>query len=246
MSFFSIQVSTLFKMLFMIFTLMFRLFLYFRCLGHEPLTLLETAPATALQVINTVFLFINMTIVCMVFSSNIQRSEHKLFIYNQKLKTQANTDPLTTLHNRRYMLDLIETRILTNPRGFFTVALGDIDFFKNVNDTLGHECGDMVLQELAMIFKDIVKDQGHICRWGGEEFFFFFPDMNLDDACKLITELHVRIEQHQFQYKEKQFNVTMTFGLEEYDYHSTLNDLIKKADDKLYYGKNHGRNRVVF
>ena len=81
---------------------------------------------------------------------------------------------------------------------------------------------------------------------GGEEFFFFLPEMNLDEASELLNEIKVAVSKLPIMYNDEAHHVTMTFGVEEYDYRSSLEELVKRADDKLYYGKNHGRNQVVF
>lgn len=246
MCFFSIHDSTFKKFCFMGILIVVRLYLFFYCQDHTPLVKLSQDAGFTLQILNTIFLFMSMGIVCLIFSSTVQESEKKLWLYNQKLQTLASTDPLTKLPNRRYMLDLMEKYIATHPNENFSVALGDIDLFKTVNDTRGHNCGDNVLKEIAALFRKRTEDKGHVCRWGGEEFFFFFPGMNLDVASAFMTDLNIAVSKHPMHDKHQKFYVTMTFGVEEYDYQSDISTLINRADEKLYYGKEHGRNKVIF
>lgn len=246
MCFFSIHDSTVQKFCFMGILIILRLYLFFYCQKHQPIVELAQDASFSLQILNTIFLFLSMGIVCLIFSSTVQESEKKLWLYNQKLQTLASTDPLTKLPNRRYILDLMEKYISTHPNEHFSIALGDIDLFKNVNDTRGHNCGDYVLKEVSALFKERTEDKGHVCRWGGEEFFFFFPGMNLDAASAFMTDLNIAVSHHAMYDNLDRFYITMTFGMEEYDYQSDISTLISRADEKLYYGKEHGRNKVVF
>ena len=96
------------------------------------------------------------------------------------------------------------------------------------------------------LFKEKTLGLGHVCRWGGEEFLFFFPGLNLDEASTLMDNIRLAISDLTIVYKDVSLHVTMTFGLEEYDYNSSPSEMVKHADDKLYYGKTHGRDTVIF
>lgn len=245
MVFFCVHYTVHKKMLIMCALLILRLGLFFYCQEHTAQYVVGYVPSVVLQVLNSVTLFMGMTITGIIFSSNIQGAELKLMHANEKLKLQAGTDPLTGLPNRRQMTATIEEWRETNPRNNFSFAMADIDFFKRVNDTWGHDCGDVVLKTLANLFKEKMKGKGFICRWGGEEFFFFFPDMNLDEAKFEIGEIAVDVRGLKIPYGEETIRITMTFGVEENDFHSDLQALVCQADEKLYYGKEHGRNQVV-
>lgn len=245
-SIFSMYDSLVQKILFICALFVLRVILFFHCLSNAPVIQLGQTTSAVFQILNTAFVFLNLCIVCLIFSTNIQQSEKQLLIYNQELQKQANTDPLTTLHNRRHMISKLEKQIAERPSEIFSIALGDIDLFKKINDTLGHNCGDEVLRQLAALFKELTNDKGQVCRWGGEEFFFFFPGMNLDEASIFMNDLNREVSRLVIRYKDITCRVTMTFGLEEYDYKSTLTDMVKRADDKLYYGKKNGRNQVIF
>ena len=134
-SFFSIYDTVLIKILFILFLFCVRIGLFYYCQIADTHFPVSHEFSVVFQIVNTAVVFLNMAIVCLVFSENIQKAEKQLMIYNQELKKQAATDPLTGLYNRRYMLDMIENYIRLNPSTIFSVAIGDIDLFKNVNDT---------------------------------------------------------------------------------------------------------------
>ncbi|MCR5748128.1 MAG: GGDEF domain-containing protein [Lachnospiraceae bacterium] len=171
--------------------------------------------------------------------------ERKLILYNEKLKQMAGVDPLTGLMNRRQIGEKFE-ELAKERDTSITIAIGDIDFFKKVNDTRGHDCGDYVLKTLAAVFRDYMKDKGYASRWGGEEFVFVFSGYNGDDAYPMLEQLRKDIEKYQFEFFGHSFNITMTFGMEEYSPRFGTEEAIKKADEKLYIGKENGRNQVVF
>ncbi|MBQ0001608.1 MAG: GGDEF domain-containing protein [Clostridiales bacterium] len=245
MVFFCVYYSTKKKIFIMLFLLVVRLGLFFYSQHYEPRIPVGYAESTILQVLNSITLFIGITAVGVIFSSNLQGAEKKLMRANEKLKTQAGTDPLTGLSNRRNMTELIERWRSANPMSNFSFAMADIDYFKRVNDTWGHDCGDEVLRSLADLFKGKVKGKGYVCRWGGEEFFFFFPDLNLDQAKFEVQGICQSVRGLTIPYGQQELHVTMTFGVEENDFTSDLKELVRQADEKLYYGKDHGRNCVI-
>ena len=198
-----------------------------------------------IQILNTVIFFVVTSVICISFSSNLQKAEQHLMLYNIELQQQAGTDPLTTLYNRRRMEEVLKNHIRANPNENFSIAIGDIDFFKKINDTYGHNCGDQVLKSLSDLFREKTLGAGHVCRWGGEEFLFFFPKMNLDNAAVLMNEINIAVSKCIISYKDITIHVTMTFGVEENDFQSSISDIVKRADDKLYYGKTHGRDTVI-
>ena len=244
-SMFSLYDTVFNKITFAVFLFILRMALFFHCQTNPPVYILTESHMLILQVLNTVLSFVIMGVICMTFSANLQKAEKHLLLYNIELQQQAGTDPLTSLYNRRRMEEVLENHIRANPRENFSISIGDIDFFKKVNDTYGHNCGDQVLKSLADLFKEKTLGLGHVCRWGGEEFLFFFPGVNLDDASMLMTEIGIAVSKCSISYKDITLHVTMTFGVEENDYLSNISELVKKADDKLYYGKTHGRNTVI-
>ena len=192
---------------------------------------------------NSTIFFLLVALICIVLSSSIQDAERQLRLDNETLNKEAGTDPLTGLPNRRDMISLIEDFQKQNPEHVFSVAIADIDFFKKVNDTYGHACGDYTLIQLTNLFKSESRERFTAARWGGEEFCFFLPDLNLDEAGQIMNDLSYAVEKMPLDFEDKHFNITITVGVEETDFHSSLDQLLDSADEKLYLGKNSGRNQ---
>ena len=189
--------------------------------------------------------FVMLAAMCIIFSTSIQNTERELRLRNQTLYKEAGTDPLTGLPNRRAMIETIEKYCKSEPESPFAVAIADIDFFKNVNDTYGHNCGDYTLVKLTELFAEHSGGRYRVCRWGGEEFCFFMPGINIDEAGVVMNDLCFAVERMKLKFEENEFSITITIGVEECDFNSPLEDLLKSADEKLYMGKNSGRNKVV-
>lgn len=222
-----------------------RMILYAYTLSHDPIYALDRATGIMFQSINSVTLFIMLSLQFILFSSNIQATERKLRLDNQELFKEAGTDPLTQLPNRRAMVNTISLFMKEAPQEQFSVAIADIDFFKKVNDTYGHNCGDYTLKQLSSLFRQYARDNYRVCRWGGEEFCFFLPGKNLDDAGAVMFELCLAAKQMPLSFGGNDFNITITIGVEEYDFQSPMDMILERADQKLYRGKIGGRNQVV-
>ncbi|MCC8136872.1 MAG: GGDEF domain-containing protein [Clostridiales bacterium] len=214
--------------------------------NHEPYAALPDTLALVLQVWSSLSFFTLMGIICGFYSSNIEMADKQLVQYNQRLQEEARTDPLTGLWNRRAMRDFLNLNVKNYPKMPFSVAMGDIDLFKRVNDTYGHDCGDAVLKWLTAHMVLMIEGNGQVCRFGGEEFLLYFPDKNGDEAAVLLNEFILMLARTPFEWHDNKILLSMTFGVEEYDFRSDLETLIKKADEKLYFGKQQGRNQVVF
>ena len=203
----------------------------------------------SILVTDTLFLSLTFVTIASFYYLKFSSAEHKLVKYNKKLERLATMDPLTQLTNRRGMMDHLEDFIKDSKSSdiwSLSLAISDIDFFKRINDTYGHDAGDYVLCELGKLFNEFMRDKGKIARWGGEEFLFAFENNNGDYAYEQLNKLKYQIEKKTFKYKEFTFYVTMTFGLEEYDDSLGLQKTIEHADSKLYQGKSEGRNRVIY
>lgn len=165
----------------------------------------------------------------------------------RSLRALVEQDALTGLHNRRYadrrLHQLISQRHTVSDN--FTIALGDIDFFKKVNDTYGHEAGDVVLKGVSDLIRKYVSDYGYAARWGGEEFLFVFESLSYKKSVERLETFLNELRETTFTYKETAINVTMTLGVAVCQPNDNLNILLKYADDKLYKGKTEGRNRIV-
>lgn len=169
-------------------------------------------------------------------AQNMQRSLHNL----------VEQDALTSLANRRsgdqHLRQLVKSAAADGTK--FCIALGDIDNFKRVNDTYGHDCGDLVLKLVADIFRRRMRGNGLAARWGGEEFLLIFENMDLTQARLLLKEILDDIRSAECKYDDVSVCVTMTFGLAPGDTEN-VTELLRTADQRLYKGKNSGKNQVV-
>ena len=165
---------------------------------------------------------------------------------NVKLTEDASVDPLTKLWNRRSLTNAVTEAINTMEHvDVFSVVMMDIDDFKKVNDTYGHDTGDEVLVSLADIIKQEVRTGDFSCRWGGEEFLLFAhgPRNEVQYVAERILE---KLKNTNFDDKKGgSFNVTLTAGVAEFKYGAQLRTVIEAADKRLYYGKTHGKNQIV-
>ena len=243
--FFNIYEKPLIKIACFIVILVYRIGLFSWSLQHTAVYTMDRATNTFYQTINTVGFFVMLAAMCIIFSTSIQDTERQLRIRNQTLYKEAGTDPLTGLPNRRAMIEAIEKFCKANPEESFAVAIADIDFFKNVNDTYGHNCGDYTLVKLTELFTEHSGGRYSVCRWGGEEFCFFMPGANIDDAGVIMHDVNFAVERMRLEFEGNEITITITIGVEECDFSSPLEDLLKRADEKLYMGKNSGRNKVV-
>ena len=200
------------------------------------------------QTVHACFYGIMLCIIAYCYCTKFNLAEEKLRQFNRKLIEMASLDALTGLPNRRSMNEHLELLVYDNDRvgAPFCVAIGDVDFFKKINDNYGHDTGDYILTTLSGLFQNIVKGRGRVARWGGEEFLFTFENMNIQQAYATLEILRLQIEKYNFQFKDHAIKITMTFGVEEYSQIIGIESTISKADQKLYEGKNSGRNKVVY
>lgn len=160
------------------------------------------------------------------------------------LNYNTNHDVLTNLYNRRFFENEI-ARISKITENSFVICMLDIDFFKKVNDTYGHEAGDAVLVEVAARISEAAGKDNLAVRWGGEEFILYFPDRQRDQVYPEIEDLRKRIEGMTIQTEGQEIHVTITAGIAMGLSYENYESTIKVADDKLYIGKQQGRNRVI-
>ena len=176
-----------------------------------------------------------------------KKSQKQTKILNEKLDALSRKDPLTKLSNRRDIIEKIEYEIKRTKRNNqpLTFILGDIDYFKHINDTYGHDCGDFVLKEIAKIFKKFLREQDFVARWGGEEFLIVLPETDISNAFIVAEKLRKKIEEAPFEYNGQTIKVTITFGLSQYETHLTIDQIVQRTDVALYMGKKRGRNCSV-
>ncbi|MBE6840697.1 MAG: GGDEF domain-containing protein [Ruminococcus sp.] len=159
----------------------------------------------------------------------------------EKLSEIAHSDRLTQLYNRHYMLQQLEAVCEMDKDCF--LAMADIDFFKKINDTYGHNAGDEVLKNVSSIIKSECSEC-IIARWGGEEFLIFSAS-ELSNGKEMLENLRKKIEETIIEFDNHSIHTTVTIGMAIKKSGQTVELWIQEADNKLYTGKNNGRNRVI-
>ena len=169
------------------------------------------------------------------------------FSMQKSIRNLVDKDTLTEIYNRRYATNFLQkvlekAEVSGQP---FAVCIGDIDFFKQVNDTYGHDMGDIVLKEVATLLKNSMIGNGMAARFGGEEFLMIFYKTGKQEGAVILQETLEKLRQIEFTCEDQKFSVTMTFGIVDGNVELGQDALLKLADEKLYDGKQNGRNRVV-
>lgn len=169
----------------------------------------------------------------------------ELEIIRDDLEKLATTDSLTHIHNRYSIMNILSNEMNRSSRydSPLSVLLYDIDHFKLINDTHGHDIGDKVLVSLSSIVSSTLRDVDYIGRYGGEEFLIIMPNTLLKDATVYAKRLRQMVENLQFEKVEK---VTISIGIVELQKDENIDLIFKRVDDLLYTSKNNGRNRVSF
>jgi len=164
------------------------------------------------------------------------------------LREQALHDPLTGLFNRRYMEETLEREFSGAARENYAVSLVmlDVDHFKNINDTYGHQAGDMTLKLLSELLSGHVRGRDIACRYGGEEFLVVMPHTPIEVACRRAELWRAAFEALRLEFEGKAFSATISLGVAAYSIHGTVGqDVLAAADKALYVAKGRGRNQVV-
>ena len=175
-----------------------------------------------------------------------ERTE-QLRLKTAELEQQATRDKLTGLYNRRFADDYLQKRIArAHEDGVpFTVALADIDFFKQINDEFSHLVGDDVLCKVSAVLQSRCRRSDMIARYGGEEFLVCFPETEIQEVREICEELREAIETADWASIEPRLRVTLSAGVAGLDAESGTTRLMTKADANLYRAKAEGRNRVI-
>jgi diguanylate cyclase (GGDEF)-like protein len=161
---------------------------------------------------------------------------------------QAKTDIVTGLFNRRayYEISLMEFQRLVRHHRILSVIMFDIDSFKIINDSYGHDAGDIVLNSVGNIVKEVIRKYDYAFRMGGDEFLLLLPETSQEQACLLAERIRVKIEdQNILDKNHNKLSLTASFGIAQYSQKDTsIADVTRKADEALYQAKKSGRNRV--
>jgi len=179
----------------------------------------------------------------------LEERERELLEVNERLRHMSQTDGLTGLDNRRHLNERLEEMFMHAQRLAepFSCVMCDLDHFKSVNDTHGHQAGDEVLKQLSVILKDEAREIDRVGRYGGEEFMLLLPGTVLDAAMTFAERVRKRIEGHTFSFPGGSLTRTASFGVSGWPHPKirACDSLVRAADDALYVAKEMGRNRVV-
>ncbi|WP_141096175.1 sensor domain-containing diguanylate cyclase [Lacimicrobium sp. SS2-24] len=183
----------------------------------------------------------------------LQNTYAELTASNETIRAQAEAmqelslrDELTGLHNRRYFNQ--QFRLMHHQamryKDPMTLALGDIDHFKLINDRFSHQIGDAVLKQLAKIMQKEVRESDVLARYGGEEFVLLMPQTTGEQAERLLNRIRAEVESYAWESICQGLNVTISFGISDQLQKDMGHSMLVEADNKLYQAKDEGRNRV--
>lgn len=211
--------------------------------NHYPQYSLEEKIAPTFYLYNSLCSFVLILYAAFVSRLSAVLTEQTLLQSNTELQARVDRDPLTKLSTRPHFtarfLEIIHDDVPV------IIVLTDIDNFKNINDTYGHDCGDHILSELSSLIRSKCPESAELCRWGGEEFVLMFQNPSVDAVIELIEDIRKEIDLYQFRYGNQTLHVTMTFGVSNSTETKLLNELIKIADHRMYLGKRSGKNTVI-
>ena len=177
--------------------------------------------------------------------NELSKINEELIEKTTSLEQKASQDYLTKLYNRRKFNSLINyelSRLKRYDKRHLSIIVLDIDNFKHINDTYGHDVGDNILVNVANIIKISCRKSDLIARWGGEEFVIALSETAIDQTLLVAEKIRISIENHNFT---KNLKITSSLGLSEFRSNDNFTALFKRADDALYVAKNTGKNKVV-
>ncbi|WP_315069314.1 GGDEF domain-containing protein [uncultured Clostridium sp.] len=163
-------------------------------------------------------------------------------IYQDTISNLAMKDNLTNMYNRNYMDKHIKI-LLKNNRSLL-IAIMDLDHFKSVNDSYGHDFGDLVLKTCSNYIKDNLENDDEIYRWGGEEFIISFCDQDINTVVNKLNLIREGLSNYSISDGKNTLKITASFGVAYFEKAMTLEECIKKADNGLYLSKSNGRNQI--
>jgi len=167
--------------------------------------------------------------------------------HHSNLKDNSFKDPMTGLFNRRYLQNLLDSSRPEKSRLFpHSLILVDIDRFKIVNDTFGHNCGDRIIAHVSKLLQRYTSEDVTVTRWGGDEFLLLFRFIHTARLKEIAESLRHLIEKNQIKCGEEPLKITITLGIATIKNGESFEEALQRADAALYRGKKAGRNRTVF
>ena len=222
------------------------LILYFNLYDKVPRYFIPNSIRHALIILAAFSLVFGAIFYSAVYIYSAEYKAASLQKEKEQLIEDAKTDTLTHLLNRRGFLSVIEELMKKDVDAPFCIAFCDIDNFKRVNDNYGHDCGDEVLRHVTKIVRKEMTGC-EVCRWGGEEIVILMRDYDFEVAKSKMEYIRNTVEQSKTIFYNKRIGVTLTIGLETNRMtYKKPEEIITKADKRMYWGKQHGRNIVVY
>lgn len=163
-------------------------------------------------------------------------------------KLMAVTDSLTGIYNRGKIEEILTDKIkkFQYSKVPFSVLLADIDHFKKINDTYGHQVGDLALIDVTQILGKNIRSSDYLGRWGGEEFLIILPKIKLRKALETAERLRMTMMEYEADYLKNRDRITLSIGVLESSQDTDIKNIVKGVDELLYRAKNNGRNRIEF
>ncbi|WP_405339241.1 GGDEF domain-containing protein [Fibrobacter sp.] len=183
-----------------------------------------------------------ITLFSLFYLSNLYLVE--LRTTREKLDYNSNHDMLTGLYNRRFFEGIMK-RSKEEKETSFSVAMLDVDDFKKINDTYGHETGDRVLAAVSKCVEASLPQDAVAVRWGGEEFVLYLPQVDEAQALDILNNFRAKLSEQAVYYRGTRVTITVTIGLCTGESIADYQEYIRQADEKLYWGKKHGKNQIV-
>lgn len=208
-------------------------------------TLFETQYTASFRIVMVCALAFEM-VSCYVLDQSRRRSKLGLLKLAAEFEYAAKHDALTELANRREghaQLSVEYERYLRNKR-VFSILLMDIDLFKNINDTHGHQAGDRMIVQVANILRTQCRKVDTVVRWGGEEFLVVLPETDASEACQTGDRIREAIAGHSVEFEGHTLSTTISAGVATITHSESIDRLLRRADEALYLAKTSGRNAV--
>ena len=187
--------------------------------------------------------FIGIMVAVAIVIVQFERQAKQLSKMGEELTLAVNTDPLTEIRNRRYLIEYLENQLSQDDKKKHCAVLIDLDLFKSVNDTYGHVFGDDVLKHFAYAVKTNIGENDLIARFGGEEFMILFDTDNIEAVMTVMKRISKSYSE--FSEKEKGKEFTFSAGVAVYGSSNSITEIFTTADKRLYKAKAAGRNKIM-
>ncbi len=194
------------------------------------------------------FVAIGISIYIFVQQFLLQKKQREILLLNEKLTELSMKDELTGAGNRRAGMQLLEYQVKQSKRynQKLSIAMIDIDYFKQVNDEYGHASGDSVLRHLSSILKSSLRKSDSIFRLGGDEFLVIFPQTELENCALAINKMNQYVKNHPYRFDKTTLPLSLSIGIAELTEKESIESLLHRVDIKLYEAKDAGRNTVKY